>query len=281
MKTSIIINTYNRPDFLRKSLISLCHQSVTIEELIIADDGSSEDMLSILNEFKPQLSCPVKYVTQADKGFRLARCRNNGVRYASGDFLIFLDQDLVYTRHFLKTMIDHAKKGYFVVAWPVRTTQAQAILMDETLISHGEYESVITQQQCKRVKKQFKKDLFKRLCHFLHLKKSGTKFRGGVAGIFREDYIRINGYDENYIGWGNEDDDFGRRLYFSGIKGINPFYNDYPVHLWHPENHNAGERINLKYHQEKSKNLGKKLFRCTFGYDNSLGDDQASVIILP
>jgi len=51
--------------------------------------------------------------------------------------------------------------------------------------------------------------------------------------------------------------------------------------LWHPENHNAGERINLKYHQEKGKNLGKKLYRCALGYDNSLGDDQASVIILP
>jgi len=280
MKISLIINTYNRPDFLEKSLLSLSVQNAALHELIISDDGSKEDLLAVISKYAHLFNCSIKYITQSDSGFRLARCRNNAARIATGDFLFFLDQDLIYTKNFLNTMIKNIKKNYFLVAWPIRTSELQK---NEITFDHIKSESflkILTNKQIKRVKKQFFKDLYSRIMYALKLQKYGTKFRGGLAGIFKDDYIKINGYDEKYIGWGNEDDDFGRRLYLSGIKGINPFYKNFPIHLWHPENHAQGERVNKNYHKSKSKLISKTNYSCEFGYNNSLGDDIPSVTVL-
>lgn len=278
MKVSLIINTFNRLDFLEKSLISLAQQNVVLHELIISDDGSEEDMISIIKKYKSYFVCPIKYVSQADLGFRLARCRNNAARIATGDFLIFLDQDLIYTKNFLKTFINAIQTGYFLVAWPIRSTEIQKNNITLDLLKEGDFTKVLTKKQIWRVKKQFFKDLYSRIMYYLKIQKYGTKFRGGLAGIFKEDYIRINGYDEKYIGWGNEDDDFGRRLYLSGIRGKNPFFNEYPIHLWHKENHAQGERVNKSYHKSKTAVLSKVNYVCKYGFNNSLGEDKVTVI---
>lgn len=48
------------------------------------------------------MSFEIKHVYQEDIGFRLARSRNNGARIASGDFLIFLDQDVIMPNDFVE-----------------------------------------------------------------------------------------------------------------------------------------------------------------------------------
>ena len=278
MKISLIINTYNRTDFLEKSLTSIAAQSILPDELIIADDGSSEDLVAVAKKYKKMINIPIKYVTQADSGFRLARCRNNGVREASGDFLIFLDQDLIFTKNFVKTFSENIKVNYFTVGWPIRSTEEQLNKLTFEKIENFDFTHIFTNQQVAKVKKQFKKDRTYRILNCVKLRKHGTKFRGGVVGIFKDDYIKINGYDENYIGWGNEDDDFGRRLYYSGVRGINPFNTDFSIHLWHPLNHDNGERINSKHHKEKAAKLNKNNYICQYGYNNTLGEDKYNVV---
>jgi len=278
MKISLIINTYNRTDFLEKSLTSIVAQSVLPDELIIADDGSSEDLVGVIKKYKKKINIPIKFVTQADSGFRLARCRNNGVREASGEFLIFIDQDLIFTKDFLKTFRENRKENHFTVGWPIRSTEEQLKKLAFDNIENCNFAHIFTNQQVAKVKKQFRKDRTYRILNNMKLRKHGTKFRGGVVGIFKDDYIKINGYDENYIGWGNEDDDFGRRLYYSGVKGLNPFRKDFSIHLWHPLNHDNGERVNSTYHKEKAAKLNKNNYYCKFGYKNTLGKDKYSVV---
>ena len=60
------------------------------------------------------------------------------------------------------------------------------------------------------------------------------RLAGNNVGIWRSDYERINGYDENFVGWGWEDDDLGRRLRRAGvqIRSILRWTNTF--HLWHP-----------------------------------------------
>lgn len=279
MKLSLIINTYNRPSLLEKCLMSLSNQSEFPDEIIVADDGSKEDIISVLKKFKEKFNnIPIKFVTQDDTGFRLSRCRNNGAREASSDFLFYVDQDLIFTKNFIKTIKDNIKYNHFIVGWPIRTTEEQLGKITDYDIENFNFDKFITEKQTKLVKKQFCKDSLYRILNNLKLRKRGVKFRGGVSGFFKNDFIKINGYDENYIGWGNEDDDFGRRLYYSGVKGINPFKSEFPVHLWHQEFHGDNERVNLDYHKLAGKNLSKDNFRCEFGYDNTLGEDKYRVI---
>ncbi len=277
MKLSIIINTYNRPELLENCLLSISSQSQLPDELIIADDGSTEDIISILKKYKPILNVPIKYVIQKDDGFRLARCRNNGAREASGDYIFYLDQDLVFTKDFMKTIKDNIRENYFVVGWPIRTTKEQLNEIDEYVIKNFAYQKILKKNQFYKVVKQYKKDRLYRKLNNLKLRKKGAKFRGGVAGFYKSDFIKINGFDEKYIGWGNEDDDFGRRLFYANIKGLNPFLYDYPIHLWHQEFHENGTRVNLKYHKTAAEYLNKNNFRCEFGYDNTFGNDKYKV----
>jgi hypothetical protein len=59
-------------------------------------------------------------------------------------------------------------------------------------------------------------------------------FRSTNFAMARADYERVNGFDENFIGWGCEDDDFGRRLRSAGVQLVSVLNRTYVYHLWHP-----------------------------------------------
>ncbi len=105
IKTSLIITVFNRSNLIRKALLSLQNQSVKPNELILSDDGSTEDIISSISDIVGKFDFPVKYVRQENKGFRLAKTRNNGVRNSNGDLIIFLDQDLIHTKNLIETFI--------------------------------------------------------------------------------------------------------------------------------------------------------------------------------
>lgn len=271
---SVIFSVYNRAHLLQKALISLSQQSFLPDEVIISDDGSQEDIIATIQKLIVQLRVQVRYVRQEDKGFRLAKCRNNGVRISQGDFLIFLDQDLVFTRNFIKTMVENQGPNRFCVAYPVRLTENQTQLLDDARIVSSDFSSVIGSHQIQKVRQQYRKDRWYSLLKRFHLRETGPKLRGGVAGINRADYVRVNGYDENYRGWGNEDDDLGRRFYQAGIQGINPFYHEFPLHLFHEPFHVNGKRINQEYYHQQLKEIKRGNYRCQLGFDNPLGDEK-------
>jgi GT2 family glycosyltransferase len=58
--------------------------------------------------------------------------------------------------------------------------------------------------------------------------------RSGDFAMSRADFERINGFDENFRGWGCEDDDFGRRLRAAGVRLVSILNRTYLYHLWHP-----------------------------------------------
>ncbi|MGD9487942.1 MAG: glycosyltransferase [Calditrichaceae bacterium] len=280
-KVTLIITVYNRSHFLRSALLALRSQSFKIDELIISDDGSSEDIISVIKESLSGLDCAVKFVRQDDKGFRLAKCRNNAIREAEGDQLIFIDQDIVYTKNYLKTFTDNQEKGVFLVAYPVRLREDQTNQLTEKMIEDADYSSLISPEQRKKIHKQYYSDLFEYyLKKTLRTKGHKPKLRGGVFAIGKEDILKVDGFDENYQGWGNEDDDLGRRLYKARIIGKNVFYDDYPIHLYHPTFHVDGKRVNQEYYQTRIKEIRNGKYRAVHGVSNPLGDEKIEVIRL-
>lgn len=280
MKVSVIINVYNRVHLLTKALLSLKNQSLVPDELILSDDGSQEDIPSGIQNIVSDLNFPVKFISQGHNGYRLAKCRNNGARHAAGDYLVFIDQDIVLNKTFVATCVKHRNERQFCVSYPARLTQQQSELVTDSMIKSSNFTEVLTKSQIRKIKKQYLKDNFYRLLKQLRLRGMGPKLRGGVAAINREDYEAVNGYDENYQGWGNEDDDFGWRLCCAGICGKNPFYHEFPLHLYHEPFHHAGQRVNLVYSQQQRKTIKKGVCRCRFGFENSLGDEELVVMTL-
>ena len=276
-RISVIISVFNRVEFLKKCLLSLQFQSVLPHEVVISDDGSQTDIVGHIQDLISDVDFKTTYVKQEHKGFRLAKCRNNGVRTAEGDFLVFVDQDLVFTRHFMKTFTDHQKKHRFCVSYPIRLSAQQTECCNTDAIRNFDFNHCINENQIKKIHSQYRKDRLYFFLKKLRLREIGPKLRGGVAAINREDFLKVNGYDEQYQGWGNEDDDLGRRLYKAGVVGINPFYHEYPLHLYHPPYHVDGTRVNQAYHHQRMKAIRDGDYRCEFGFDNPLNEGEEKI----
>ncbi|WP_456405802.1 glycosyltransferase [Caldithrix abyssi] len=276
---SVIISVYNRLDYLKKALISIQHQSVLPSEVIITDDGSQEPIVDVVQELVPQFDFRIKLVIQEDRGFRLARCKNNGIRVAENDFLVFWDQDVVGTRRYLETYYENWKPGMFVVSYPVRLSEAQTQRLTEADIRQGDYSHILNKEQLKKIRKQFKKDRFYfYLRKFILRNDTRPKLRGGIFAISRAALLKVNGFDERYQGWGNEDDDLGRRLYASGVVGFNPFYDQFPLHLYHPPYHTNGQRANQKYYLKRQQEIKAGHYRAEYGLDKTFGEDDIKVL---
>jgi glycosyltransferase involved in cell wall biosynthesis len=84
---SVIIPTHNRARLIGQAIESALGQTYPHVEVVIADDGSSDDTRAVVESFGPR----VKYVRQANAGVSAAR--NFGMRHARGEFIAFLDSD--------------------------------------------------------------------------------------------------------------------------------------------------------------------------------------------
>ena len=102
---SVIIPTFNRADFLKKAIESVLSQTYQGFELIIVDDGSTDDTYEIVSEFKNN----VVYIKQENRG--AAAARNTGIRRAKNKFLAFLDSDDRWDKEKLAIQIDEMQKN--------------------------------------------------------------------------------------------------------------------------------------------------------------------------
>lgn len=88
---SVIIPTYNRALFIERSIRSVAEQTRACGELIVVDDGSTDDTRLRVAACAAQTDIPVRYIHQDNQG--AAAARNTGIKAARGDLLAFLDSD--------------------------------------------------------------------------------------------------------------------------------------------------------------------------------------------
>ncbi len=279
MKLSVILNTFNRPEYTKLALISLKHQSRPPDEVVVSDDGSSDSQLPTLRELAPGLPFRLLFVTQEHNGFQLARCRNNGLLASSGDYLSFMDQDLLLTHDYLATHLQFARSGSFLVPQVIILSEEQSGQIKPEQIEQGEFSSILTGNQLSKNRKQYREDAFYQLARRFGYRTHRPKLKGGLFSIHRQDILKVNGYDEEYRGWGNEDDDLGRRLYAATIPGRNPFKNDFAMHMYHKPNHSAGERRNLEYYTQRKQMISSGKYACDRGLLQRRQDDLDCTVI--
>lgn len=92
---SIIIPVYNVEDYLPKCLNSLIHQTYQNLEIILVDDGSPDKCGQICDWYARKDS-RIHVIHKQNEG--VARARNDGIEYASGDYISFVDSDDWMTR---------------------------------------------------------------------------------------------------------------------------------------------------------------------------------------
>jgi len=279
-RISAVVPSYNRPDFLRRVLLAFAAQTRLVDDVVITDDGSSVDIPAGIADVLPELPFTVTFVSQPDEGFRAAKCRNNGIREATGDFLVFADQDIVFAPTYVETFATHARRGQFLVGYPVRLTPEDTARITDEMIRSGRITDLIPEAGRRKVLDQFRKERRYVVLHALHLRPFGPKLRSGVFGAWRDDLLTVNGFDEEFRGWGNEDDNLGRRLHRAGITGRNVFREALSIHMYHAPHHRDGRRANSEYSAQRIREIRRGAVRADHGVTNPLGDVLPTRLVL-
>lgn len=98
---SVIIPTFNRADLIGKSISSVLNQTYKNFELIIVDDGSTDNTFSVVKGFEDQR---IKYIKQENSGACCAR--NNGINHSNGKYIAFHDSDDIWHDDKLQSQLD-------------------------------------------------------------------------------------------------------------------------------------------------------------------------------
>lgn len=99
---SIVIPAYNAEKYLAETIDSVINQTYTNWELIIVDDGSTDNTKGIIETYRSK-DLPIKYIFQENSGVSIAR--NNGMNHASGKYIALLDADDVWLKNNLELKI--------------------------------------------------------------------------------------------------------------------------------------------------------------------------------
>lgn len=283
-KISVIVPVYNRLEHLRSLFICLLKQEVQPYELIISDDGSSQDIMKFIGDLIFKAKFKIKYIKQEDLGFRKTRALNNGVKEAEGEVLVFCDQDLIFPNDYLKTILQNINKKTFLMSRPISVTEEEKNKIIKDLNNGKEYKDLIKylpEDYIAGEKRTLKKDLYRRILNKFGLNKRGIRLVGMSYALYKENYTDVNGYDEKYRGWGLEDDDLGNRLYVYGIKGKEMKASLIQLHLYHPFDPTKKQSANEDYYYTRKKEIfSKKDYFCEYGYNNSYDNDKVEIKIL-
>ena len=262
MKTSLVISTYNNPKYLNMCLKSTLQLTVKPDEIVIADDGSTNETAEVIKSFSEISPIPIIHVWHEDNGFQLSKIRNKAFARCSGDYIIQSDGDIIFEKHFVEDHINSAEKGYFVCGSRVYLTPdgTQKMFADNSLNPKFKY-----MQSGHR----FNSIRIKPLQKFLALRygKRIYKLRGCNMAFWKEDIIKVNGYDENLTFWGHEDSELAYRLHFAGVKKKFLKNGGICFHLYHK----IASKENEQQHYDKIKSvIDNKLTWCENGIDKYL-----------
>lgn len=259
---TLLISTYNWEDALRLCLLSASVQTVAPHEIVIADDGSREETRRLIDEFRTILKVPIVHVWQEDKGFRKTLILNKAIAQAKGDYIIQVDGDVILERHFIQDHIEMMQRGYFVCG--SRTKLGS--LVTRRLIKEVSYKPSVSELKLSFILNGFRS---KTLRTFLAERYARVidHMRGCNLAFWKNDFIAINGYDENLLEWGHEDGELVYRLHFLGVKKKALKMGGIVYHLWHKESSRSNEGIHLSALEEVKKNHTKW---CDNGIDKYL-----------
>ena len=243
---SVVVSTYNRSDALCAVLDGLARQGDRHFEVIVADDGSRAEHVEAIGARRAAWNFPLRHAWQPDVGFTLSAVRNLGALQARGDYLVFLDGDCIPQPDFIARHRALARPGAFVIGSRILLEQSlsEAILRGDAPVPRC---GIRTLRERLRGRLNKLVPLCLRWPASWRRRRSTFRWRG-IRGcnlaLWLDDYVRIDGFDETFDGWGHEDADFVLRLQRHGCARIDGYWATEVLHLWHREEPRANEAHN-------------------------------------
>jgi glycosyltransferase involved in cell wall biosynthesis len=245
MKISVIVSTYNQPEWLRKVLHGYMCQSYANFELLIADDGSDDRTAAVLKEFQNLVRFPIKHVWQEDDGFQKTKILNKAILAAGGDYLVFSDGDCIPRFDFLKVHAELARPGYFLSGGYCKLPMGLSMhLTPEDIASGRAFKvSYLKSHGLKDFSPRFRVGLPASLRPLMdRITPTKATWNGHNASGWKSDILAVNGFNES-MQYGGEDREMGERLTNLGIRGRQIRHQAIMLHLDHKRGYVTPEMI--------------------------------------
>ncbi len=220
---------------------SAFHQTRLPEEVLVAEDGSDERTADAVKELLGHTPFPIIHVRQEDKGFRAAKIRNKAIARSSGDYIILLDGDCVMDKHFISDHELLSENRCFV--------QGKRVLVSRGAVPAFDYTVAASKLTLLRMAISGKISNAHHLLRLTYPKGIKNRKLKGIKScnmsFYKKDFVAVNGFNEDFEGWGSEDSELACRFFKYGLfKKVHPFM-AICFHLWHPTNKMASDCNNL------------------------------------
>jgi len=261
---ALAITTHERPDALSAVLSSVERQRDRPDVVIVADDGSGPATRELIEAFERRSGVDVRHVRQEHRGFRVARLRNLAIAAlapADPDYVVFVDGDMLLHPEFVADHRGFARPGWFTQGVRVMADAAltQALLARPSTRLSPATPGAGGLRRAYLLRSPAAAAATRLLANALVAIKSCN------LAAWRDDLVRVNGFDEAFEGWGPEDKELALRLRHSGVRRQTLLFGGIAVHLHHPAASRDALAANLA-RLEATRRLRR--IRCENGLDS-------------
>lgn len=269
MKVTVIISVYKDIEALELILNSLQTQTYTNFDVLVSEDCKFDDMKSFINNYSSKIK--VNHIFQEDDGWRKNIALNNAIRNSGGEYLIFLDGDIIPYKYFIQNHVDLAEKSRFLSGRRSELGPFFSMLIRKKYLPYRVIEKLyfffyifLMLDKGRHLEEGFYLGKGTYLEKKINAKKNKKMSLVGCNfSCWKKDLELINGFDEDYLSPSvGEDGDLLWRLNHFGITCKSVRYVANTFHLFHKRNWGNAKSENDAKMQAKINN---KEFRCYNG----------------
>lgn len=242
---SVIVSTYNQPDWLEKVLLGYAAQDFRDFEVVVADDGSRDETRARLDGLRPRLPYPLRHVWHPDDGFRKCVILNRAIEASRADYLVFSDGDCIPRADFLAVHAAMRRPRRFLSGGYVKLPRdvSHAITADDIAAGRHCDPAWLAARGFGDRRQRLKLAARGAGAALLNaITPARASWNGHNASGWKADLVAANGFDER-MQYGGEDRELGERLENAGIRGLRVRYSAIVVHLDHDRGYVKPEMI--------------------------------------
>lgn len=246
-KCSLVTPTYNWPEALELLLLSITKQRVLPDEVIVADDGSKEETRLLIERFQKSFPIPLIHIWHEDNGNQKPKIMNKAIAKAKYDYIIEIDGDIIMHPNFVEDHLNYAEKGVYLFGSRVNIQKNILETIFKDKITYFHFFSKGIKKRGRTLRIPFFMNFAK-----LHEKRS-SKLRGCNMSFWKEDFIKVNGFNEGLVGWGIDDSEMIQRLHNIGIRGKRLKNVGIAYHIYHKEQDKSHIEVNQIIERETTE----------------------------
>ena len=239
MRVSVIVTTYKDLTSLEATLESLLRQDYDNFEVVIAEDDDSSDTILFLKKYE---RLEIVHVSHPDSGRKKTAIQNRAISKSSGEYLIFLDGDVIVYKSFISAQVKIAKKGQILAGRRVNLNESISAKIKSKQLNPQKIEQYYLLYALLFMfdrESRFEQGIYLSpdsfiYKYFLSKRERAVSILGCNWSCFKEDFVKINGFDAGYTNSSiGEDTDLDWRFKMAGysVKSSKNIANLF--HLYH------------------------------------------------